>query len=222
MMNVHWLFAVVSLAGCATTQSQTAPPKIDASAVWQISPQFLATAPTSCQSSKIECLIGQMAKAGAPVAAVSFSRELHQQSHGDFGVMTGFQSQGSLAFAWVTYPLRANTNNGLLLVNGRPSIVNLEDLKLLDTKTMEQSSQFHDLKGQFPQVNLWPGDRDGKTWPTPQAGPNGGSQFVLEYPLRNGCHACARAGSAIFTWKFDAQGKFLGTTFDGLLSPPLQ
>ena len=88
MMNVHWLFAVVSLAGCATTQSQTAPPKIDASAVWQISPQFLATAPTSCQSSKIECLIGQMAKAGAPVAAVSFTRELHQQSHGDFGVMT--------------------------------------------------------------------------------------------------------------------------------------
>jgi hypothetical protein len=107
-------------------------------------------------------------------------------------------------------------------VNGRPSIVNLEDLKLLDTKTMEQSSQFHDLEGQFPQVNLWPGDRDGKTWPTPQAGPNGGSQFVLEYPLRNGCHACARAGSAIFTWNFDAQGKFLGTTFDGLLSPPLQ
>jgi hypothetical protein len=138
-----------------------------------------------------------MAKAGAPVAAVSFTRELHQQSHGDFGVMTGFQSQGSLAFAWVTYPLRANTNNGLLLVNGRPSIVNLEDLKLLDTKTMEQSSQFHDLKGQFPQVNLWPGDRDGKTWPTPQAGPNGGSQFVLEYPLRNGCHACARSSDCI-------------------------
>ena len=112
--------------------------------------------------------------------------------------MTGFQDQPPVAFAWITYPLRANTNYGLLLVNSKPPIVNLEDLKLLDTKTMRQSGQFQDLKNQFPQVDVWPGDRDGKTWPNSQPGPNGGTQFVVGYPLRNGCHACALAGSRIF------------------------
>src|SRR5271170_2097841 len=223
-MHCARLFLVlVVLAGCALAQSQSAPAKIDSSAVWQISPQFLTTAHAACDTSSpaAGCMIDQMSKAGAPAAAVSFTRELYKQSHGDFGVMTGFQDEGLVAFAWITYPLRANTNYGLLLVNGQPRIVNIENLKLLDRKTMEQSAQFQDLKNQFPQVDLWPGDRDGKEWPNSQSGPGGGTQFVVSYPLLNGCHACARAGFAIFTWNFDAQGKFLGTSFMGMTPPPL-
>ena len=224
MRYARLLLAVACLAGCASAQSQSGPAKIGSSAVWQVSTQFLATAHAACDNSSpgAECMIEQMAKAGAPVDAVSFTRELYKQSHGDFGVMTGFQSQAPVAFAWITYPLRANTNYGLLFVNGKPPIINVEDLQLLDAKTMEHSFQFQDLKNQFPQANLWPGDRDGKTWPNSQAGPNGGIQFVVSYPLRNGCHACASAGSALFNWNFDAQGKFLGTTFLGLLAAPLQ
>jgi hypothetical protein len=228
------LFVLVCFAGCVTAQSQpvSARPgsskggsaKIDASAVWQVTPQFLASGHAACDGNGhiVECLLGQMSKAGAPVAAVSFARELYKQSHGEFGIMTGFQDGAPVGFAWITYPLRANTNYGLLLVNGQPRIVNLEDLKLLDRKTMEQSAQFQDLKNQFPQVDLWPGDRDGKTWPESQPGPNGGTQFVVAYPLINGCHACARAGLAIFTWNFDARGKFLGTSFQGMTPAPLQ
>jgi hypothetical protein len=136
--------------------------------------------------------------------------------------MTGFQDEVPVAFAWITYLLRANTNHGLLLVDGRPLIVNVEDLKLLDRKTMEQSSQFQDLKNQFPKVDVWPGDRGGKSWPNSQTGPNGGIEFVVGYPMLNGCHACERAGLAIFPWNFDAQGKFLGTTFVGMTPPPSQ
>jgi hypothetical protein len=226
MCNARLLLAVMCLAGCVTAESQGGPAKIGASAVWQVSPQFLATAHAACDKSphsgEAKCLIDQMAKAGAPADAMSFTRELYTQSHGEFGVMSGFQEEGPVAFAWITYPLRANTNYGLLLVNGRPPRVNVEDLKLLDTKTMEQSPQFQALKNQFPKVDVWPGDRDGKTWPNSQAGPNGGTQFVVGYPLINGCHACARAGFAMFTWNFDAQGKFLGTSFIGMTPPPLQ
>jgi hypothetical protein len=219
------LVAVVFLAGCLTAQSQpgAGPAKFGASSVWQVTQQFLAAAHAACDKSSHagECFIDQMPKAGAPAAAVSFTRELYKQNPGEFGIMTGFQDQGPVAFAWITYPLRANTNYGLLLVNGRPPIVNVEDLKLLDTKTMKSSFQFQDLKNQFPKVDVWPGDRDGKTWPNAQAGPNGGTQFVVSYPLLNGCHACARAGLAIFGWNFDSQGKFLGTTFQGMTPPPL-
>jgi hypothetical protein len=226
MCRLRLLLAVVCFAECLLAQSQhgTGSAKLDGSSVWQVTQQFLGAAHAACDGSSQtgECFIGQMSKAGAPTATVSFTRELYKESHGEFGIMTGFQDEGPVAFAWITYPLRANTNYGLLLVNGRPAIVNVEDLKLLDTKTMKRNFQFQDLKNQFPQVDVWPGDRDGLTWPDSQAGPNGGIKFVVAYPLLNGCHACARAGLAIFNWNFDSQGKFLGTTFQGMTPPPLQ
>jgi hypothetical protein len=220
------LLAFVGLAVSLLAQSKLPSTNIGPSAVWQLPPQFMTTARAACDRSSSsdhgECLIGQMAKANAPSDAVSFTRELYKESHGEFGIMTGFQDEGPVAFAWITYPLRANTNYGLLLLNGEPRIVNVEDLKLLDVKTMKHSSQFQDVKQQFPKVDIWPGDRDGKIWPNSQAGPNGGIQFTVEYPLINGCHACARAGIAIFNWNFDAKGKFLGTAFQGMTGPPLE
>src|SRR6202044_2625247 len=227
LLIVGCLYVCVAARLVAQPQQQStqhAPAKIDASSVWQIPPRFLPAAHTACDSSShiVDCIFDQMSKAGAPTAAVSFTRELYKQSHSDFGIMTGFQDQSPVAFAWITYPLRANTNYGLLFVNGRPPIINVEDLKLLDRKDMEQSTQFQNLKNQFPKVELFPGDRDGKIWPNSKAAPNGGIQFVVGYPLLNGCHACENVSFAIFPWNLDARGKFIGTTFVGMTLRPLQ
>jgi hypothetical protein len=46
---------------------------------------------------------------------------------GKVGVMTGFHKEGPVDFAWIIYSSRANTSHGLLLVNGEPCLVNLED-----------------------------------------------------------------------------------------------
>jgi hypothetical protein len=217
MRNVRRLLTFLLFAACLTAQAKQTSAKINASAVWQIPPQFVATVHAACDHSASsgygECWIGQMAKAGASAEAVSFTRELYKESHGEFGIMTGFQDEGPVAFGWITYPLRANTNYGLVLVNGKPRILSVDDRKLLDTESMKESSQFQDLKAQFPNVDVWPGDRDGKIWPNSQAGPGGGIQFTVGYPLRNGCHACALAGFAIFDWNFDVQG---------MIGPPLQ
>jgi hypothetical protein len=216
--------AILCVAVSMTAQSKI-PAKISDSSVWQPPAQFMPTAHAACDRSapsQPECMIGQMVKAGAPADAVTFTRELYKQSHGEFGIMTGFQNEGPVAFAWITYPLRANTNYGFLLVNGKPRIVNVENLTLLDVKTMKRSGQFQNVKQQFPNVDIWPGDRDGKIWPNSQVGPDGGIQFTVVYPLRNDCHACASAGQAIFNWNFDAAGKFLGTSFQGMTDPPLQ
>lgn len=217
--------AFLCLCACVVAQSKPQSGKVGQSSVWQMPQDFMKTAHSACDGSTTaygKCMISQMQKAGASADAVRFTQELYTENRGEFGVMTGFQTEGPVAFAWITYPLRANTNYGLLLLNGQPHIVNIEDLKLLDIKSMKSSPQFQDLKAQFPKVDVWPGDRDGKTWPNSQPGPNGGIQFTVGYPLINGCHACARAGSAIFNWNFDANGKFLGTTFEGMLDPSLQ
>jgi hypothetical protein len=226
MRYAYMLLASFLVCVSSSAQSKLSSTKIGGSAVWQLPAQFVATAHAACERSSgsnyAVCMIGQMEKAGASADAMQFTRELYKQSRGEFGVMTGFQNEGPLAFAWITYPLRANTNYGLVLLNGQPRIVNVEDLKLLDVKAMKQSPRYRDVKAQFPDVDVWPGDRDGKIWPNSQAGPDGGVRFTVAYPLINGCHACARAGAVIFNWNFDARGKFLGTSFQGMIDPPLQ
>jgi hypothetical protein len=201
--------------------------RITAASVWQIPPTFITAAHEACDNAPqspgfAECFINQMSKAGAPPAAVAFTRMLQKQSGGDVGILSGFNKVCPVDVAFVVYPLRANTNNGILFVNGTPKIVNAEDLKLLDQATMEQSPQFQNTKAQFPKVTVWPGDRDGTTWPNSSSNPDGSVSFTLGYPLLNGCHACERAGFAEFNWNFGPQGKFQGTSFMGLTPPPVQ
>ena len=150
------LLSVVCLAGCLMAQSKAGMAKIDASAVWQVTPSFLTTAHAVCDShpGDVDCLISQMSKAGAPPAAVSFTRELYKQSHGEVGIMTGFQAVGPVDIAWITYPLRANTNNGLLLVNGKPLIVNVEELKLLDRLAELELAQPPQPLSQLPKGRM--------------------------------------------------------------------
>ena len=233
MKYVIW-FAFLFLATCAFAQNPAAPSssasvsRIGPSSVWHMPATFLAAAHKACDNpseppSVAQCFINQIRKAGAPPAALAFTRELYHQSGGDVGIMSGFEAVGpAVDVAFVVYPLRANTNNGLLFVNGTPKIVNAENLQLLDQTGMQQSPQFQNTKAQFPNVNLWPGDRDGTTWPNSGTNSEGGVSFTLGYPLRNGCHACAHAGFAEFNWKFGPTGKFLGTSFMGMTPPPVQ
>lgn len=219
------LVLVAIFAFATIGNGQTAPPpSISSSAVWQIPGDFLTNAHGVCDkvtpSSKFgDCVISQMSKAGASADAVSFSRELYKQNGGEVGIMTGFHAVSPVDIAWITYPLRSTY--GLVLVNGQPRIINVEDLKQLDQKGMRQSFQFQDLLNQYPNVSLWPGDRNGKAWPNSQAGNNGGLQFVVGYPLRNGCETCQHAGFALFTWNFSSTGRFMGTSFVGMTPPPV-
>ena len=222
------LLTSVCFAQTPTTQGAGAAGRITAASVWQMPSTFLATAHKACDNapqpaSFADCFINQMSKAGASPAAIAFTRELQKQSGGDIGIMSGFDKVGPVVdVAFITYPVRANTNNGLLFVNGTPKIINAEDLNLLNQTERQQSPQFQNTKAQFPNVSVWPGDRDGTTWPNSNSNSEGGVSFTLGYPLINGCHACARAGFAEFNWKFGPNGKFRGTSFMGMTPPPVR
>jgi hypothetical protein len=90
----------------------------------------------------------------------------------------------------------------------------------LNRATMEQDSLYQAVKQKYPKTDLWPGDRSGNSWPQTSARPGGGLQFIIGYPLLNGCHACAPTGLARFSWDFDAKGKFLGTKYIPTPPPP--
>jgi len=218
---------LTTLSGLVASAQNNGAQKIGPSAVWKMPDSFRTAVLKKCGDatqppSFAECFITQMQQGGAPPEAVAFAREVYKASDGDVGIMYGFHKVGPVDIAWINYPLRANTNDGLLFVNGQPRILNVEDLKLLDQTTMQQDPQFQNTKAQFPNTTVWPGDRDGTTWPNSQPGPNGGVQFTVGYPLINGCHACERVGFAMFNWNFGPQGKFLGTTYIGMTPPPVQ
>lgn len=208
------------------TPGTAAGAKIGSSAVWQPPKDFITNAHTACDKSAnpagvAECFIRQMSAAGAPADAVSFSRMLYKQTDGMVGIMTAFKKYGAVDAAQVLYPLRANDNYALLLVNGDPKILDVDDFKKLDHAAMEQNGFFQAIKKRFPQTDLWPGDHSASDpWPRVQPLTGGGTEFVVNYQLINGCHACQHVGIARFGWEFDASGKFLHTTFIPTPPPP--
>ena len=209
------------IASCAFAQDASRPgsvAKIGSSSVWQVPPDFFRNAQTTCQKgagpmSFPACFMNQIASS-APPAAASFSRMLFEKDNGNVGMMTAYKDYGSVGAAQVIYPLRANDNYALLLVNGDPNLIDVDDLKKLDRAAMEKDPKYQALKKKYPQADLWPGDRSGNNpWPRVKAASGGGTQFIVAYPLINGCHACARVGYARFAWELDSSGKFLRTTY---------
>jgi len=225
-------FLVALTIASAIPQSETSasqPPlqgagKIGPSAVWHSPQDFIAKAHAACDQGNppnyAECFMAQMSEGGAPTDAVNFTRMLFHESDGQVGIMSEFHKVGPLDIARVVYPLRANDNYGLLLVNGNPKVLDVDDLKRLDRMSMEQNPMYQAVKGRYPNMGLWPGDRSGTAWPQVNPLPDGGQQFIVGYPLINGCHACAHVGLALFAWNFDFSGKFLGTKYLPRPPPP--
>ncbi len=217
---------VFVFAQAAGPAAETASAKITAAAVWQPPADFIPKAHAVCDkaagaTSFPACFINQMSAAGAPADAVAFTRMLFKQSDGEVGIMAAFKSVGPVDVAQVFYPLRANDNYGLLLVNGEPVLLNVDDFQKLDRKGMEANPMYQAVKKKFPKTEIFTGDRSGSApWPRVQALAGGGAEFIVTYPLLNGCHACGPVGLARFGWDFDANGKFLRTVYIPTPPPP--
>ena len=200
---------------------------VSASAIWVPGPDFLRMAQAACDNNQSDtpagCLINQMAKADAPDDAVQFSRQLYRQNGGEFGVMWLFKKLGPVDMAYVLYPLRdvgfkyavGSTRVALLLVNGAPAILDVDDLTMLDRKGLQEDKSFQALRNAYPNLDLWGGGRGGTAWVPVRTRPDGGQTFDIYYALNPGRPAGRWLSGAHFDWNFDASGKFLGTKFTG-------
>lgn len=128
------------------------------------------------------------------------AREVNRLLDGE-GYMGAFREMGRVDLATMVFPLRANTNEAVYLVNGTPLLVSSE----LDEKALsiEANPDFVALKRVYPEVMFWPAS-DGLR--SMDALPDGGQGFVFTYPLLNGCHACEVIGQAVVSLDFGADG----------------
>ena len=157
-------------AALAQKSAKPSPPattRITAAAVWNPSPDSLAAIRTKCgdagDPSRIEnCFLGEMKSAGASAEAVAFAR-----SAADIGViyMRAFRKVGPVDVAYIQYVFRANELDGVFLLNGDPSPIDVDDEDMLPKARLQGNSAYSDLAAQYPNISIWPADRFDRNFP---------------------------------------------------------
>ena len=112
---------------------------VTADTVWNADRQTVQEAKQKCADTGgrelEECFADAMQSFGASPEAAAFTR-----SFGGGAFVRRFRETGRVDVAQVIYPFRANENSGILLVNGDPPIVDVDDIALLPKEAMEQEA----------------------------------------------------------------------------------
>jgi hypothetical protein len=181
-------------------------------AIFHPEANFLKIFHTRCDSLQYpkfgECFVSVMKGSGASSQALAFSRLIDNT-----GYMRDFREMGKIDVAYVTYPFRANENEGFCLVNGTPLLIDVDDLKALPRDDLEKDARYLKIVKKYPRADLFPGERFRTIFPESSSLPGGGQHFTIIYWLKDGCRACERIGLALYAFDFDSSGKFLGRKF---------
>jgi hypothetical protein len=211
------LTACAAFGTAAGAQDQAAQ-KIDASALFQPGMSTMQAAREACDQKRglevSACFVDQMQAAGATPQAVAFMHAIHNN-----GFLRDFKDTGRVDIAFVYYPYRANENQGCLLVNGTPNIIDVDDYELLPKADLSKNPRYTALLAKNPDLSVFPGDRAGMKFIAARKLADGGQQFVVLYYLSK-CHACARAGTLRLSFEFDSAGKFLGVKIASVQALP--
>jgi hypothetical protein len=201
------LFAAQDSADSAQAPIQ----RLGSEVVWDPSPQILSAIREKCAKGDPadlnDCFFDEMRTAGASLQAIEFVK-----SNSDNGLIfvRAFRKAGVVDIAYIDYPFRANEVDGVLLVNGAPSIVDVDSQEFLARENFFKNPTYAALLKRYPEISLWPGDRFHTNKPLVKHSESGQQMFEVDYIVRNGCHACARIGTVILIFTFDKDGKFHG------------
>jgi hypothetical protein len=193
-----------------SAQTEALPVSYDAE--WRLTEPALQGIHQECAARKApdfgECFIESMRRLHASPQAVAFA-----EATGNTGYLERFMKVGPVDLTFVRYPFRANENEGWTFVNGDPRIIDVDTCAALEKGQLDYNPRYKELKAKFPNIMMFPGDRGSDHPPeVVQQANAGGLRFAVDYKLLDGCHACKQLGRAQFTFDFDSQGKFLGTT----------
>src|SRR5579883_2628429 len=200
------LLSLPHFTGCALRFQR---PAVTAAALWRPSPAVLAAMHDRCARGAAlvaDCLASEMRAAGASPEAIAFAQRLPIA-----GFMQAFWGAEPVAVAGIRYPFRANENAAWLLVNGAPSLIDVDDYRLAPIAEIRADGTFGAIARAHPAVSLWPGDRSGANPPAIERRPDGGERITVVDRLRDGCHACAILGEVRYAFAFDDAGRFIGT-----------
>lgn len=169
--------------------------------VWKVNDQQAFTTLMSCDTAASACVVKKMQQLGASPEALSFSATINYA-----GYLAQFQEKGKVDLGSVVYPFRANTNTAYVLLNAQPNIINTE---IAQVAGLEQDADFKQLKKKYKNLEFWGTNASFVKVNKLSSGIN----YVFNYLLKDGCRACATPASVQVAFRFNRQGKFLGTQF---------
>ena len=208
MNRLTFSTAVLCFAASALAQDQNSAP-FDSHALFQPGMSITQAARKTCTKGPGKefgnCFVQQMQAAGASPQAVAFMHAIHNN-----GFMRDFVDAGRVGIAFADFPFAANENQHAFLVNGKPSVIDVDDYSVIPRKDLPKDPEYAALLKRFPNLSVFPGDRAGTQFITAKALPDGGQRFLVPYVLVDGCHACARVAMLALAFDFDKEGKFLG------------
>ncbi len=184
-------------AGSApATAGSTDHGRWNADVVWQGS---LSTCRSGSDAPTRECLRDAMAASGGSPAAIAAAEQL--SSGGELAYVSAWHEQDGIGVATVTYPFRANTNEGTRLVDAANERITVDGdpLQAADDPAVQAIKQAHASAMPFPPAQ--------QIAATPLA--EGGVRLLYRTPLRE-CHACADVGHVDVAYDFDAERVFVG------------
>src|ERR1700723_4324816 len=202
--------------------AQHSAERVSAAAIWNPSPEALAAIRQKCgeaDPTHIErCFLNEMKAAGASPEAQAFAESLAAA----LGVvyLRAFRRVERVDVAYIEYAFRANELEGVLLVNGNPSTIDVDDDRFTPDAEMRKNAAYAALAEQYPHISVWPADRFDATLPTMTSTGWGTQTFMVQYVLRDGCHACAEIGSATVGFTFDTDGNFQAARVANVVAGP--
>jgi hypothetical protein len=196
------LLAVVLLVFVLSACGTRATPGIGPEAVWSVDPSEFQNCLLHTSSSTSYCLISQMQASKASPQAIAFTKLLQG---GAF--MSSFTEYGVVDLAGIIYPERANENFQLVLINGTPQIVYVEEVWKVD---LTQDPNYPVLKQSYTLLSIDGIERGENSLESMERLSQGGQRFIFIYRLTDGCHACQTVSSAYIAFDFDGTGQFEG------------
>ncbi|MBF0555287.1 MAG: hypothetical protein HQK96_12150 [Nitrospirae bacterium] len=206
--------ALVFLAACVTPENK--PETIGRGATWIPVPKLLDKMKDECWNvnpfllspqKASQCCIDIMESAGAPPEAVAFSRAMLQKRGDTFCYMSSFKKVSIVDIAELACPFRDEETSDMVLLNGQPAIVEINDMNNLSKINLLSEPDYLKMLGRHTEALLWPytgGLVEVKKLP------QGAERYVFDFRLLNGCEACPLAGVMTVGYDFNAAGSFTG------------
>jgi predicted secreted protein len=196
--------------------------RITAKSVWTPTAQQLSEIRRKCTEGDPAqhevCFLDAMKSAGASDEAMAFVKAF---AAGDgLAYVRAFHDTSRVDIAYIEYLFRANDLDGVLLVNGTPPIIDVDDYKFLSQEDLRKNDDYAALLQKYPKVSVFPADRYHTELPVATSAAGGGQEFQVEYLLQDGCHACARIGTLIVAFDFDSSGHFTEVSALGVRPNP--
>jgi len=171
---------------------------VSAASVWQGDLAACRTATGAVD----DCLLSTMRAAKASPEALAASARLVALGHP--GHVSGWREVDGVGMAEIRYPFRANTNQGLWLVDADGRAVDVDDNVLPAGAVRLRDALKPFLDAHPDALPFAPAQAVGR-----ETLPGGGVRLRFDVPMRS-CHACADIGTLELGYDFDADRRYEG------------